>query len=139
MSRINREKRNNGIYTLIFSLLLLAGTLARADEKEQSSLLVDQPLKLSGYTQVGYYHLADEPDEFRIRRARISLKGDILKNMSFRLQMDAVKSPALLDALVEISFSPYIRVAFGQFKVPFSSENLTSSSCLLYTSDAADE
>lgn len=130
MSGISGEERRKGVLFSILSLLLLAGTLARADEKEQFSLLADQPLKLSGFTQVGYVHLADDPDEFRIRRARISLKGDIFKNMSYRLQMDAVKSPALLDALAEINFSPYVRVTFGQFKVPFSSENLSPSSAL---------
>jgi phosphate-selective porin len=58
------------------------------------------------------------------------LRGEIHKNIRYKLQVDAAKSPGLLDAVIELDFIPQAGLAFGQFKVPFSLENLTSSSDL---------
>ena len=69
-------------------------------------------------------------DGFRIRRARLKLKGEILKDFHYNLQIESLKSPCLLDAAVEFHFSPSTNLVFGQFKVPFSLENLTSSTAL---------
>ena len=44
--------------------------------------------------------------------------------------MDALKIPILLEANIDFSLSPNAYFRIGQFKVPFSQENLTSSSDL---------
>ncbi len=100
------------------------------ENREESSLFPDQSLKWSGYFQVRYTQPEKGVDEFKIRRARLSLRGQIHKNIRYRLQVEAVKIPVLLDAVIELDFIPQAGLAFGQFKVPFSSENLTSSSAL---------
>jgi len=129
-----KKLKRHEIFLIIFCLFVYAGQATaneEADEeKDELALLASQTLELSGYTQVRYTHTDDDINEFRIRRARAGLKGEILKNINYILQVDATKSSVLLDAKVEITFSPYARLAFGQFKVPFGLENLTSSSAL---------
>ncbi len=118
------------IILIIFCLFVLSAPLSAGEEKDEYALVVSQSLELRGYTQVRYAHTDEDIDEFRIRRARAGLKGEILERINYALQIDATKNPVLLDAKVEIIFSPYAKLAFGQFKVPFSLENLTSSSAL---------
>lgn len=123
-----RKVRKNALF-LIFNLLFLVKTSV-AGERGDFQQSQDNSLKLTGFTQVGYVLWEDGSSEFRIRRSRINLKGDILKGISFKLQIDAVKSPILLDAIVEFNLSSFLALRIGQFKVPFSLENLTSSSSL---------
>jgi phosphate-selective porin len=118
------------IILIILCLFVLARPGTADEEKDEPALLASQTLELSGYTQVRYTHTDDDINEFRIRRARAGLKGEILKNINYILQIDAAKSTILLDAKVEITFSACARLTFGQFKVPFGLENLTSSSAL---------
>jgi phosphate-selective porin OprO/OprP len=110
---------------LIFGLFFLVQA-SPAEEKTSS----EPALKLNGYTQVGYTHWEDGASEFRIRRARLGLKGDIFKNINYRLQIDGTKNPILMDAIVEFSLSSHLGLRIGQFKVPFSLESLASSSSL---------
>lgn len=114
---------------IIFCFFVLPGTSEAAQEESLSP--EKSSVELSGYVQVRYRHYWETSmDGFRIRRARLGLKGEILKNVSFKVQVDGTRSPILLDAAVEISSIPYATLSFGQFKVPFSLENLTSSSAL---------
>lgn len=110
---------------LIFGLFFLVQA-SPAEEKTSS----EPALKLNGYTQVGYTHWEEGASEFRIRRARLGLKGDIFKNINYRLQIDVTKNPILMDAIVEFSLSSHLGLRIGQFKVPFSLESLASSSSL---------
>ncbi len=113
---------------IIFCFFVLPGT-AEADQEESASS-ANSTLKLNGYVQVRYTHWDTGTDGFRIRRARFGFKGELLKNFNFKLQVDGTRSPILLDAAVEITSVPFAKLSFGQFKVPFSLENLTSSSAL---------
>jgi len=120
--------RENTLF-LIFSLLFLA-RISVSGERSGFQQSQDNSLKLSGFTQVGYVLWEDGTSEFKIRRSRINLKGDIFKGMNFKLQVDAVKNAILLDAIVEFNLSSFLAMKIGQFKVPFSLENLVSSSAL---------
>ena len=126
-SRIYSAKAVLGLIIVCF--FVLPGT-AEAGQEESASP-ANSSVKLDAYVQVRYTHYWDTgSDGFRIRRARLGFKGEILKNINFKLQVDGARSPILLDAAVEISSIPYATLSFGQFKVPFSQENLTSSSAL---------
>ncbi|UCC39527.1 MAG: hypothetical protein JSV96_17385 [Candidatus Aminicenantes bacterium] len=114
----------------IFSLFFMVGASLAEESDEQILVSSSQALKLGAYTQVRYTHWEGGHDGFRIKRTRVGLKGEIVKNINFSLQIDATKSTILLDSRVGISFSPESELAFGQFKVPFSLENLTSTSLL---------
>jgi hypothetical protein len=116
------------LYVLIiclFGLIRISEARGSDGESKNSS---EQSLKLSGYTQVRYTHWEEGKEGFRIRQARVILKGDILKNIDYKFQIDAVKTPILLDAKIGVNLSPYAKLSFGQFKVPFSIENLISGS-----------
>lgn len=120
----------NKIFILTFFLLFLTFPSLAGDNKEEFSDLTSAPLNLSAYTQVRYTHWQEGTDGFSIKRARVGLKGEILKDLHYKLQIDTVKSPILLDAQVEIKLNSHLKISLGQFKVPFSLENLTSSSAL---------
>ena len=126
-SRIYSAKAVLGL--IIFCVFVSPG-IAEADQEESASQ-ANSSVQLNGYVQVRYTHYWDTgTDGFRIRRARLGFKGEILKDVNFKLQVDGTRIPILLDAAVEISLIPYATLSFGQFKVPFSQENLTSSSAL---------
>lgn len=133
-SRIKYSKNNQSyksllkLLLLIFCFFALTATSKAEKNKEESKNFTDQSLKWSGYSQVNYIHGENCRDGFRIKRSRIILKGNILKNINYKLQVDAGKTPILLDVQIEINFIPHARLSFGQFKVPFSIENLISSS-----------
>lgn len=108
----------------------MACLLFSEEKKDQSPTVASKSLNLSGYTQFQYSYWDTGTNSFLIRRARVTLAGEILKNILYKIQVDAVKSPLLLDAQVEFKIIPQAILKVGQFKVPFSLENLTSSSDL---------
>ncbi len=121
--------KKTAILLFICSLFSLHGVIC-AEGNEEKTVSAGSLLNLSGYMQTMYSSAEDSTDSFRIKKARLKLNGEIFKNLHYNLQIDAVKSPCLLDATVEFPFSPLANLVFGQFKVPFSLENLTSSSSL---------
>lgn len=85
-------------------------------------------IKLSGYTQVRYRQDESINDTFDIRRARLDFKSDVTERFDYRLQVDfAGTSAKLLDATIGYKINPAAKLLLGQFKVPFSQENLISS------------
>lgn len=102
--------------------LLLAG--------EEAPVAAGPSFKLSGYSQVEYIHPESGVSGFKIRRARLGLGGEILKNVTYKIQVETVMNPILLEIQVEARLFEQAALRFGQFKVPFSLENLTSSAGL---------
>jgi hypothetical protein len=91
-------------------------------------VITSKPIKISGYTQVRYREDESISDTFDIRRARLDIKGDITERFDYRLQAEFAGSSAkLLDATIGYKLSPYLKLTGGQFKMPFSQENLASS------------
>ena len=117
-------------FLLIFYLFIFAGASTAGEGGEEFPVFSGSAVKLGAYAQVRYTHWEKGYDGFRIKRFRVGLKGEILKNINYSLQVDAARSAILLDARVGIRFSPQTELNFGQFKVPFSLETLTSSSLL---------
>lgn len=105
-----------------------------ADANKKSFLLsATKQLQLAGYLQMRYQNLDEKGkiDGFDIRRARLDLKGTISPYWSIRFQVDlAGTAPKLLDAYGECKIKDYFNLTMGQFKIPFSMENLASSSKL---------
>jgi len=113
---------------LIFYIFSLTTPSEGVGVDEKLDVSPGPSLKLSAYSQVGYTRWEPDKKGFRISQARVILKGDILKNIDYKLQIDATQSPVLLDAKIGVNLSPYANLSFGQFKVPFSIENLISGS-----------
>ncbi len=108
------------------SLVLIAVSAAAQDTGQTSPVAASRAFKLTGYTQVLSTTQSDGLDGLSIRRARFSLLGDILKNVKILVQVDLVKSPVLLDAQIDWTMAKAAIVRFGQFKIPFSLESVTS-------------
>ncbi len=89
-------------------------------------------IALAGYAQARYQVLeeAGKPDGFDIRRARLDVKGIISPYWSYRVQFDLAGTPKLIDAYAELKLNDYLNITFGQAKIPFSLENLASSTKL---------
>jgi phosphate-selective porin OprO/OprP len=89
-------------------------------------------MTLSGYTQIRYQQLDEKlkRDGFDIRRARIDLKGALTPFLSYRLQTEFADRAKIIDAYAEVKVKDYLIITAGQFKIPLSLENLTSSNKL---------
>ncbi|NVO11933.1 MAG: hypothetical protein HXX16_18390 [Bacteroidales bacterium] len=103
-------------------------------DANKKSFLVNasKQVQLSGYAQVRYQNLdeAGKIDGFDIRRARIDIKGSISPYWNIRFQADLAVTPKLIDAYGECKLFDYFNLTIGQFKIPFSMENLASSNKL---------
>jgi len=115
--------------TAVIFFVAAAGFSAE-EKKEAPAVTASKAFKLSGYTQLLYTAQDAGIDGFSVRRVRFILSGEILKNIRYKIQVDALKSPILLEANIDFSLSPNAYFRIGQFKVPFSQENLASSSDL---------
>ncbi|HEU5410606.1 MAG TPA: porin [Candidatus Acidoferrales bacterium] len=89
------------------------------------------PFTISGYGQIQWNSLPGAGSTFQLRRGRISLDGDIHKIANYTIQVEALNMPALLDAYLQLKPASFANLTFGQFKIPFSQENVISSSDLL--------
>jgi phosphate-selective porin OprO and OprP len=95
-------------------------------------LTASKPIQLSGYIQVRnqFFDEKAKRDGFDIRRARLDLKGNVTPYFSYRVQADLADKPKLIDGFGEIKLTEYFNITAGQFKIPFSLENLASSNKL---------
>ncbi len=137
MESCSRESQNSImrkslilLYLLTICLFGLAGKSEAGGSDEQLKIGSVQSLSLSAYTQAGYTHWEKGKEGFRIKQARITFRGDILENIDYKFQIDAQTTPILLEARIGLNFSALARLSFGQFKIPFSIENLISGSDL---------
>ncbi len=89
-------------------------------------LCAQDPFQLHGYIQGRFTNQEGTPDRLEIRRARLILSGDPVAKLSYTFQVDFVKKPYLMDAALTWKFSRALRLTGGQFKIPFSTESLTS-------------
>ena len=96
------------------------------DSLKKCFVSVNRMIQLSGYTYFRYRQqdASGEIDGFDIRRARLALKGDLTPNLSYRLLTEFAGSPKLLDAYVDVKIFDFLNFTIGQFKIPFSLENL---------------
>lgn len=74
-----------------------------------------------------------QEDGVRFRRGRFYLRGSIYENMDYMLQIDfAGGQVALKDVYLGLSDLPVGKLRMGQFKEPFSLEELTSSNQMTF-------
>ncbi len=89
-------------------------------------------MKFGGRMQLDYraYQGEGAPgNSFFIRRARFEADGHLFKNFEYKVQADFTDSGSRLlrDAYLNINANPALQVKMGQFKEPFSQEELQSS------------
>jgi phosphate-selective porin OprO/OprP len=93
-------------------------------------------LELGGRLQADYAAAEDDTrtltgsklgSQFLIRRARVEVDLTFYKWIFARIQSDLTEGVSLKDAYLDLAFMPELRFRAGQFHVPFSLEELTSS------------
>jgi hypothetical protein len=67
---------------------------------------------------------------FTLPRARVSLRGELDRRISYAIEADLARSPAVNDAWIRVTLDPAFAIDMGQFKTAFSGERLQSSSTL---------
>ncbi|MCG2712326.1 MAG: OprO/OprP family phosphate-selective porin [Candidatus Omnitrophica bacterium] len=139
-------KKNNRRLAIVGIVLFLAHNVYAADdiqarvsslEKKLESPLVkkvmDANLNAGGYLQAyyGWFEENSDTDSFEIRRLFVALSGELDEDIAFKAQVDAAASTDILrDGWVQYKGVPGVSIKFGQFKIPFSQEQLTSASKL---------
>jgi phosphate-selective porin OprO and OprP len=95
-------------------------------------LTAARQVQITGYSQIRYQTLLEKgkKDGFDIRRARLDIKGAVTPYFAYRLQTEFVDKPKIIDASVDIKLADFFTITAGQFKIPLSMENLTSSNKL---------
>jgi phosphate-selective porin OprO/OprP len=72
-------------------------------------------------------------DAAEVRRARLGFKGHIYNGINFETEADLTGGVELKDAFIEFEHLPYASgLRIGQFKEPFSLEELTSSKYITF-------
>jgi phosphate-selective porin OprO/OprP len=115
---------------LILAAFLVSGAARAGDGKASSVETFLGGLKLTGFAQVQAAEWDRDVDNFSIRRARLTLTGDITKTLRFKIGVDLTKPQILLDAVIDFEPLQEIGVRVGQFLLPFSLESLTSVTAL---------
>lgn len=118
--------------------LIEKGLLSAQDREDiqrrraEKNMSLPFSLKLGGRIQLRFAAQQNDPqtqgaeDSFRVRRARLSADGTFIEDVDFHLEVDVSRSAALEEAEIRILKFPQANVTLGQFKTPFSLENLTS-------------
>ncbi len=105
---------------------LLAAT-GWAEDKTAPAAKDAGGVKLSGYVQLLSTTQSAGIDGLSLRRTRVALSGTAAPNLKFKIEVEALKSPAVIDAQIDWTPAAAAGLRLGQFKVPFSLENLTST------------
>lgn len=99
-------------------------TAFAAEEKPAGNVTAGKRIRLSG--NLNFRVSAEDPGRngFSVSKARLSVSGELFKNATFKFQVEAITTPHVLDAQMDIAFHKMAAVSLGQFKVPFSQENI---------------
>lgn len=106
--------------------------IAKLEKRSEVWDKLKPAFQLSGYIQAGYDYLWNDNDatttsSFHLRRARMTLKGDIYNGKAgkadYRIQVDLCKSPVIMDLWVNYQPVEEFGAKIGQFKLPISIEN----------------
>jgi phosphate-selective porin OprO/OprP len=69
----------------------------------------------------------DLADRFLVRAARLGVTGQLYKWIDLKIEADFTQAITLKDGYIDFRFMPGLALRAGQFKTPFSQEELTSS------------
>ncbi len=95
-------------------------------------------ITLTGFLHQRYYNLSGDNEQttFESKCARLGVKGSINKFARIKLVGEFAKSPKLLDAKLTISPDRHWSFSVGQYKTPFGTDFLTSSTSLPFVNNS---
>lgn len=121
-------------------LLVKKGIVTKEELEAQDKL---HSFNISGYIQIqgtaiengdakgANGNQVSNEDGFRIRRAKLAAFGNAYEHVKFKLEANFAGTPVLDDAWIEDDRLSYLIGKVGQFKAPFSLEELTSATEIL--------
>ncbi len=115
----------------------MAGDESGSESDKISMNDPDTGIRFSYFIQpIAYMGINDEYDDFhntfKIKRARIDTRINIGKYICGRIQGDLTRSPALLDAYIDLKINDNISFRMGKYKSPLSLERSQSVPSLLF-------
>lgn len=121
-------------------ILVTLGLIASAASVQAGEVVskAAEKLTISGFTQGQWAYRDNLPDSLvnnatYVKRARMKLAAEITEHTESWLELDFASSRLVKDAVVAILPSKSAKIQVGQFKRPFSQEELFSSSALPVT------
>lgn len=114
---------------LTFTLLLMGNAMAQETLNKVVNTLKER-ITLSGYAQLGYtYNDAADPNNmFDVKRIIFMADGKITNQWSCYFMYDFAAGGTLLEVYTDYKFLPGLTARMGQFKTPYTIENLLSPS-----------
>lgn len=116
-------------YIILFTILLLCTiqTFAGNNMKEIINT-VKERMTVSGYVQAGYEYISGDEgkSEFLLRRAILTVNGQITSKWSALFQYNFVKEAQILNCYTQYDFFPEFSVRLGQYLTPFTMDNQIS-------------
>lgn len=98
--------------------------LERVEKRAATWEKVKKHFHVSGFIQGGYNWVESTSSSFYLKRARVTLAGDIFRNKAdYRLQVEFAGSPRIVDLFVRYRPFNELGIQLGQFKIPLSMEN----------------
>ena len=86
--------------------------------------------KLSGFVISNFLYKQDEGTSFNLRNVNLTLDGKLGDNFDYKVQLALAGTPKVSDAYGRVKFNDAFNVQIGQFKLPFSLENIISPTAL---------
>ena len=110
---------------IFFNLALVSAS----GQQTEQSVSASRPVKFSAFAQFRYTdYSSDGHDTFSLRRVRLAFSAGVLPSLDFKVQIEQTKSVSLMEAYLDFHPARWALVRAGQFKIPFSYENLKGSS-----------
>ena len=119
--------------SLLLIVVMFALTSLSTINAQEKKKLIGDHLSISGWMNIQYDYESQLQNDgatldvisntFNVRRARLDFKGNLCKNVEFRVQGDLAGTPKLVDGFVKIKLQKYFNIQVGQFKIPFTFEN----------------
>ena len=104
--------------TMLLLSMMTAAVYAQNDEEE-----VDRTPKIGGTIRSKYEYQTEEGEgRFEVRTARVSVSGNVTKEVSYKAEIDLCDEGAIkmLDAYTRLKPSKDWQFTIGQMRVPFT-------------------
>jgi hypothetical protein len=124
-----KRLRGKIIYFLALAIVFNLTVISAFSQQREQAVSASRPVEFSAFAQIRYTdYSSDGHDTFSLRRVRLAFSAAILPSLDFKVQIEQTKSVNLMEAYLDFHLSRWAFFRAGQFKIPFSYENLKGSS-----------